>query len=148
MHLGYESPPRAQRTEGTKRLHAKGTAKGTEKIITGIKAAEGGFSARYYLADYGERAFLRMNSNSYLGLAFHRQVIEAEATTAEQFGTGPGAVRFISGTYQPHIELERSLAAFHSRESAMSTSAAYAAIRRRPRPSLPIYLPTISSSPA
>lgn len=109
-------------------LQAKGTAKGTEKIITGIKAAEAGFSERYYLEGYGERAFLRMNSNSYLGLALHRQVIEAEAKAAEQFGTGPGAVRFISGTYQPHVELEKALASFHGKESAMVMSAAYATV--------------------
>jgi glycine C-acetyltransferase len=109
-------------------LEAKGTAKGKEKIVTGLKAAAGGFSERYYLAGYGDRAFLRMNSNSYLGLALHRQVIEAEARAAERFGTGPGAVRFISGTYQPHVELEAALASFHGREAAMVMSAAYATV--------------------
>jgi glycine C-acetyltransferase len=109
-------------------LKAKGTAKGTEKIITGIEAAAGGFSERYYLEGYGGRAFLRMNSNSYLGLALHRRVIESEARAAEQFGTGPGAVRFISGTYRPHVELETALAAFHGRASAMVMSAAYATV--------------------
>ena len=109
-------------------LKANGTAKGKEKIVTGIKAAEAGFSERYYLAGYGDRTFLRMNSNSYLGLALHRQLIETEAKAAEQFGTGPGAVRFISGTYRPHIELEKALASFHSRESAMAMSAAYATV--------------------
>lgn len=109
-------------------LQAKGTAKGTEKIITGIKAAGAGFSERYYLEGYGDRAFLRMNSNSYLGLALHRQLIETEAKAAEQFGTGPGAVRFISGTYRPHVDLEKTLASFHGRESAMVMSAAYATV--------------------
>jgi glycine C-acetyltransferase len=66
-----------------------------------------------------------MNSNSYLGLAMHPQVIKAEAEAAEQFGAGPGAVRFISGTYRPHIELEQKLAKFHGRESAMLFSSAY-----------------------
>src|SRR5690606_25566133 len=41
---------------------------------------------------------------------------------------GPGAVRFISGTYAPHVELERRLAAFHGREAAMIYSSAYAAM--------------------
>jgi glycine C-acetyltransferase len=109
-------------------LQTKGTAKGTEKVITGIKAAEAGFSERYYLAGYGDRAFLRMNSNSYLGLTLHRRLIETEAQAAERFGTGPGAVRFISGTHQPHIELEKALASFHGREAAMVMSAAYATV--------------------
>lgn len=109
-------------------LKARGTAKGTEKVVTGIKAAAGGFSERYSLEGYGDRAFLRMNSNSYLGLALHQQVIASEARAVEQFGTGPGAVRFISGTYRPHVELEKALAAFHGRESAMVMSAAYATV--------------------
>jgi len=109
-------------------LQAKGTAKGQEKIITGIKAADAGFSERYYLEGYGERPFLRMNSNSYLGLSLHRQLIETEARTAERFGTGPGAVRFISGTYRPHVDLEQALASFHGREAAMVMSAAYATV--------------------
>jgi glycine C-acetyltransferase len=117
-----------QLTKHVAELKAHGTAKGKEKVITGIKSAEGGFSERYYLAGYGDRAFLRMNSNSYLGLALHRQLIETEARTAEQFGTGPGAVRFISGTYRSHVELEKALASFHGRESAMVMSAAYATV--------------------
>jgi glycine C-acetyltransferase len=109
-------------------LHAKGIAKGDEKIIVGLKPAQDGFSERYLLDGYSDRAFLRMNSNSYLGLSLHPRVIDAEARTAELFGTGPGAVRFISGTYAQHIELEGELAEFHGRESAMVMSAAYATV--------------------
>ncbi len=69
-----------------------------------------------------------MNSNSYLGLALHDRVIEAEAQAAERFGAGPGAVRFISGTYKPHVELEQELAAFHDRDAAAIMSAAYATV--------------------
>jgi glycine C-acetyltransferase len=107
-------------------LREQGISKGNEKIITGIKVAADGFGPRYQLAGHGDKAFLRMNSNSYLGLALHPQVIKAEAEAAEKLGTGPGAVRFISGTYQAHIELEKRLAEFHGRESAMLFSAAYA----------------------
>lgn len=109
-------------------LYAKGMAKGDEKIITGLQPAQGGFSERYFLEGYRDRAFLRMNSNSYLGLSLHPSLIEAEARAAELFGTGPGAVRFISGTYAQHIELEKELAAFHGRNSAMVMSAAYATV--------------------
>lgn len=106
-------------------LQEQGICKGNEKFITGIKTAAYGFGPRYKLEGYGDRAFLRMNSNSYLGLSLHPQVIKAEAEAADKFGTGPGAVRFISGTYQPHIDLEKRLAEFHGRESAMLFSAAY-----------------------
>ena len=109
-------------------LAARGTLKGREHVITGVSAGEGGGSPRYFLAGCGDRAFLRMNANSYLGLAFHRRVIEAHARATERFGAGPGAVRFISGTYLPHVELERKLAAFHGRDAAMIMSAAYATV--------------------
>ena len=109
-------------------LRAKGIAKGDEYVVTGVRPAESGLSERYFLENFGDRAFLRMNSNSYLGLSLHPKVIEAEARAAERFGTGPGAVRFISGTYTPHVELERTLAAFHGRDAAMVMSAAYATV--------------------
>ncbi|PKM35226.1 MAG: 7-keto-8-aminopelargonate synthetase [Gammaproteobacteria bacterium HGW-Gammaproteobacteria-10] len=109
-------------------MQAKGIAKGKEKIITGFKPAENGFGPRVLLQNYPDRRFLRMNTNAYLGLSSHPAVIAAESKAAESFGTGPGAVRFISGTYQPHIDLENRLAEFHDRNSAMLFSAAYAAM--------------------
>lgn len=112
-------------TDKLTELQKQGLCKGNEKIVTGIKAAADGFGPRYFLEGYGDRAFLRMNSNAYLGLAMHPQLIKAEAEAAEKYGTGPGAVRFISGTYRPHIELEQKLAQFHGRESAMLFSSAY-----------------------
>jgi glycine C-acetyltransferase len=55
-------------------------------------------------------------------------VVAAEEEASRRFGAGPGAVRFISGTYQPHVDLERRLAAFHGREAAMIFSSAYATV--------------------
>ena len=69
-----------------------------------------------------------MNSNSYLGMALRSEVIEAEEGGRRQYGTGPGAVRFISGTWSPHVALERRLAAFHGRPAAMLFSSAYATV--------------------
>lgn len=112
--------------EKLNQLQQQGIRKGDEKIVTGIQLPADGYGSRYRLQGYGERAFLRMNSNSYLGLARHPAVVEAEMQAVERYGTGPGAVRFISGTYAPHVELEHRLAAFHSREAAMLFSAAYA----------------------
>ena len=103
-----------------------GVAKRNEQVITGIKAATDEYGPRYYLAGQEGKEFLRMNSNSYLGLSNHPELIKAEAKAAETFGTGPGAVRFISGTYQPHIDLEQKLAEFHGREATMLFSSAYA----------------------
>jgi glycine C-acetyltransferase len=109
-------------------LDRAATRKGAESIIAGVLAAEGERGPRVRLEGEGERPFLRMNSNGYLGLAGHPDVVAAEERAARAFGTGPGAVRFISGTFAPHVELERRLADFHGREAAMIYSSAYAAV--------------------
>jgi glycine C-acetyltransferase len=107
-------------------LESKGTAKGAESVVTEVLPPEGDRGPRFRLAGEGERTFIRMNSNSYLGMGLRPEIIAAEEAAAHRFGAGPGAVRFISGTYDPHVELERRLAAFHDRESAMIFSSAYA----------------------
>jgi glycine C-acetyltransferase len=66
-----------------------------------------------------------MNSNSYLGMSLREEIIQEEEKVAKKYGVGPGAVRFISGTFQSHRELEKKLAAFHQREDAMLFSSAY-----------------------
>ncbi len=106
-------------------LNSSGRAKGKEKVITGIKQPAGKSGPRYYLQGWGDKEFIKMNSNSYLGMSQRKDVIAAEENAARQFGVGPGAVRFISGTHQPHIDLERKLAEFHEREAAMIFSSAY-----------------------
>jgi glycine C-acetyltransferase len=106
-------------------LRMQGTSKGQEKVVAGIRPAADGFGPRYLL-EGGDMPYLRMNSNAYLGLGLDPRVIRSEAEAADRFGAGPGAVRFISGTYQPHVALEKKLAEFHRREAAMLFSAAYA----------------------
>jgi glycine C-acetyltransferase len=102
--------------------------KGQERIITGIQPPQDGYGPRYFLHGYGSRAFLRMNANAYLGLNTDARVIAAAEEAARRFGSGPGAVRFISGTFQPHVDLEHHLAAFHERQACMVFSAAYATV--------------------
>jgi len=106
-------------------LVSKGTAKGKEDIIVGVKKPEGEKGPRYFLKGKGEMEFLRMNSNSYLGLSLEEDVIKAEEKASREFGVGPGAVRFINGTFKAHRDLEKRLAEFHKREDAMIYSAAY-----------------------
>ena len=109
-------------------MAARGVIKGREKVLTGILPAKGSRGPRYTIDGYGDKAFLRMNANAYLGLSLAPEVIRAEEAAAKRFGAGPGAVRFISGTWQPHVALEEALARFHHREAAMIFSAAYAAV--------------------
>jgi glycine C-acetyltransferase len=105
-----------------------GTAKGAEAVVMSVIPAQGDRGPRFRLEGQGDREFIRMNSNSYMGLGLHPEVMAAEEKATAEFGAGPGAVRFISGTYQAHVALEQRLAAFHEREDAMIFSSAYATI--------------------
>ena len=105
---------------------AKGTLKGAEVVITGIKQPAGEKGYRYVLEGFGDKEFLKMNANAYLGMPLRPQIIAAEEEACQKYGAGPGAVRFINGTFKPHVELEKKLAQFHHREAAMIFSSAYA----------------------
>ncbi|MBD3337325.1 MAG: aminotransferase class I/II-fold pyridoxal phosphate-dependent enzyme [Candidatus Eisenbacteria bacterium] len=107
-------------------LFSKGTAKGKEAIFTGVIKPTGEKGPRYLLKGHGNKEFLRLNSNSYLGMSLEDSVIAAEEHASREFGVGPGAVRFINGTFTAHRDLEKKLAEFHRREDAMIYSAAYA----------------------
>lgn len=107
-------------------MDERGVSKRAENVITAVVPPKAGRGPRYRLAGFGDQEFLRMNSNGYLGLALHYRVMSAEENALASYGAGPGAVRFISGTWAPHVELERRLAAFHKRPAAMIFSSAYA----------------------
>jgi glycine C-acetyltransferase len=108
------------------RLDTEGRRKGRESVIAGILPPRAGRGPRFLIDGEGDKPFQRMNANNYLGLSLREEVVAAEERGVHSFGTGPGAVRFISGTWAPHIELERRLASFHRREATMIFSSAYA----------------------
>src|SRR5262249_27977889 len=66
------------------------------------------------------------NKNAGRGGGPRAEIRGGGGGAAPAYGTGPGAVRFISGTWSPHVALERRLAAFHRRPGAILYSSAYA----------------------
>jgi len=115
-------------SERLEQFKKDGIIKGKELVISGIKKPSGTKGHRYLIEGEDEKEFIKMNSNSYLGMSLKKEVIEAEKESVEKFGVGPGAVRFINGTFKPHVELEKKLAGFHRKEAAMIFSSAYAAV--------------------
>ncbi|HKF74068.1 MAG TPA: aminotransferase class I/II-fold pyridoxal phosphate-dependent enzyme, partial [Stellaceae bacterium] len=111
-----------------RRLETEGRRKGKETVVTRVIPPSGTRGPRFLIEGEGDKPFLRMNSNGYLGLSLRPEIIAAEHDAVRAYGTGPGAVRFISGTWGPHLELERALAAFHGRPAAMLFSSAYATV--------------------
>jgi glycine C-acetyltransferase len=114
--------------ERLEELGCSGRLKGEESVIVGVVPPRDGKGTRFLLRGHGDRPFLRMNSNSYLGLALNNKVKAAGEEAVGRYGTGPGAVRFISGTWEPHVALEQRLAEFHGRPAAMLFSSAYSAV--------------------
>jgi 8-amino-7-oxononanoate synthase len=74
----------------------------------------------------GEQVLL-LCSNDYLGLANHPKVRSAAADAAMRWGAGAGASRLISGNMQPHVRLEKRLAAFKGYDSALLFGSGYLA---------------------
>jgi glycine C-acetyltransferase len=112
-------------SQDIKELKEKGTAKGKETVIMDVIKANKDFGPRYLVEGEGEKQFIKMNANSYLGFAFNKEILKAEEEASKKYGIGPGAVRFISGTNKIHTDLEERLAKFHNREAAMIFSSAY-----------------------
>ena len=61
-----------------------------------------------------------LSSNNYLGLADHPDVVRAGIEGLERYGAGTASVRFICGTFEPHLELERALAELSGTEAALT----------------------------
>jgi len=108
-----------------KDLRESGRDKGAEMVITDVIKPKGKNGPRYHIKGEGDKEFIKMNSNSYLGMSLEPEIIRAEEEAAQKYGVGPGAVRFISGTYSTHIDLEKRLAEYHDREAGMIFSSAY-----------------------
>lgn len=58
-------------------------------------------------------------SNDYLGLTRHPRVVHAAQKALETYGVGAGAARLISGTSEAHQKLEKKIAQFKRKESAV-----------------------------
>ena len=68
----------------------------------------------------GRGEVIVLSSNNYLGLAGHPEVVRAGIEGLERYGAGTASVRFICGTFEPHVELERELASFSGTEAALT----------------------------
>ena len=72
----------------------------------------------------GKRRIM-LGSNNYLGLTTEPSVVEAGRKAFEQYGTGCSGSRFLNGTLQMHLELEKELAAFVHKEGAVTFSTGF-----------------------
>lgn len=71
------------------------------------------------------REVLMFGSNSYLGLTNHPKIKEAAKDAIDKYGTGCAGSRFLNGTLDIHLELERRLASYVGKESAVIFSTGF-----------------------
>lgn len=78
-------------------------------------------------AQINGRRVILLGTNNYLGLTFDPACIEATAAAVYRHGTGTTGSRIANGTYAEHRRLERELAIFLKRKSAIVFPTGYQA---------------------
>lgn len=71
------------------------------------------------------RRTLMLGSNNYMGLTSDPRVIEAGVEALRHYGSGCSGSRFLNGTLVLHHQLERDLADFLNKESAITYSTGF-----------------------
>ena len=88
-----------------------------------LQPTTGPVNHRVRMADGREMVMLA--SYSYLGLIGHPRIDAAASRAVEQYGTGAGGVRLLTGTNDLHVALESRIARFASRDDACVYSSGY-----------------------
>jgi 8-amino-7-oxononanoate synthase len=71
------------------------------------------------IAEYQGHKLIMCGSNNYLGLTTHPDVRKAAKDAVERFGTSCTGSRFLNGTLELHEQLERELADWVGKETAL-----------------------------
>ncbi|HVO44082.1 MAG TPA: pyridoxal phosphate-dependent aminotransferase family protein [Aggregatilineales bacterium] len=76
-------------------------------------------------AQFEGHEVIMIGSNNYLGLTTHPKVRQAAIDAIKTYGTSCTGSRFLNGTLQLHLELERRLADFMHSEAALTFPTGY-----------------------
>ncbi len=72
----------------------------------------------------GQRKIM-LGSNNYLGLTSQQEVIDAGIQALQKYGTGCSGSRFLNGTLDLHLRLEKELAQFLHKDATMTFSTGF-----------------------
>lgn len=71
------------------------------------------------------KEMIMVGSNNYLGLINHPRVTKAAQEAIDRYGVATCGSRFLNGTLDIHVELERRLAKFMKKEAALAFSTGF-----------------------
>ena len=75
--------------------------------------------------EMGGHPVLMFGSNAYTGLTGDERIIEAGIEAMRKYGSGCAGSRFLNGTLDIHVELEKKLAAFVGKDEALCISTGF-----------------------
>ncbi len=75
--------------------------------------------------EMGGHSVLMFGSNAYTGLTGDERVIEAGVQAMRQYGSGCAGSRFLNGTLDIHVQLEKELAEFVGKDGALCFSTGF-----------------------
>ena len=75
--------------------------------------------------EMGGQHVLMFGSNAYTGLTGDERVIEAGIKAMRKYGSGCAGSRFLNGTLDLHVQLEKELAAFVGKDEALCFSTGF-----------------------
>jgi glycine C-acetyltransferase len=89
-----------------------------ERVLTSAQAAAISVEGR-------TKSVLNFCANNYLGLSSHPAIVEAARGSLDSHGYGMSSVRFICGTQDWHVQLEREIAGFLGTEDTILYSSCF-----------------------
>ena len=75
--------------------------------------------------EMGGHKVLMFGSNAYTGLTGDQRVIDAAKKALDQYGSGCAGSRFLNGTLDLHVKLEKELAEFEHKDDALCFSTGF-----------------------
>lgn len=78
------------------------------------------------VTDINGHKILMFGSNAYTGLTNDQRVIDAAKAALDKYGSGCAGSRFLNGTLDIHVQLEKELAEFEHKDDALCFSMGFA----------------------
>ena len=71
------------------------------------------------------KKILMFGSNAYTGLTYDKRIVDAAVEATRKYGTGCAGSRFLNGTLDIHVQLEKELASFVGKDDALCFSTGF-----------------------